>query len=466
MFWKNLSPDGGDKPEGELAAAIDEHFGDFDGFKTQLTEAALNVQGSGWGALIWEPLGQRLIVEQVYDHQSNVGQGAPPLLVLDMWEHAYYLQYENVKADWVDAFWKIVNWPDVASRFERPASSSSSSASSAQPPLTGGSTATSSPSAERGRVAVDRLVAVEPDAGAVEDLAEPVAVAGARPVEQLAEGRRREVVRAAPGGLAGRREQQQADAQFGTSAGPAGPLGPPTVDAGELVLEDGQLGLERLERDPVAVRARIGFGADLGCGRGRRRGDGLGRGERRCGGRGESLDLHAARLGGRAGSARGQPEFEETGLVGELVLEPGQPGQRVVELEEGLGVERPERREGGGLVGGAGQVVGGELDLESGYGLAELRSQPENAAEQASDDVAPRRATGRSVITCLRVVEQLDLGLRVRIVGQPIAHAQSLDADGREHVPPVGQLPGAHDTRRPSRCRSGCRRRRPRCRAR
>jgi Fe-Mn family superoxide dismutase len=119
MFWQNLSPDGGGKPEGELAAAIDEGFGDFEGLKNQLTESALAVQGSGWGALTWEPLGQRLIVEQVYDHQSNVGQGAPPLLVLDMWEHAYYLQYKNVKADWVKAFWEIVNWPDVASRFER-----------------------------------------------------------------------------------------------------------------------------------------------------------------------------------------------------------------------------------------------------------------------------------------------------------------------------------------------------------
>jgi Fe-Mn family superoxide dismutase len=119
MFWENLSPDGGGKPEGELAAAIDEGFGTFEGLKSQLTESALNVQGSGWGALTWEPLGQRLIVEQVYDHQSNVGQGAPPLLVLDMWEHAYYLQYKNVKADWVQAFWEIVNWPDVASRFER-----------------------------------------------------------------------------------------------------------------------------------------------------------------------------------------------------------------------------------------------------------------------------------------------------------------------------------------------------------
>jgi Fe-Mn family superoxide dismutase len=119
MFWENLSPDGGGKPGGDLDAAIIEGFGSFDGFRAQLTEAALAVQGSGWGALTWEPLGQRLIVEQVYDHQSNVGQGAPPLLVLDMWEHAYYLQYQNVKADWVEAFWNIVNWPDVAARFER-----------------------------------------------------------------------------------------------------------------------------------------------------------------------------------------------------------------------------------------------------------------------------------------------------------------------------------------------------------
>lgn len=119
MFWQNLAPDAGGKPDGELDAAIIESFGTFDGFRAQMTQAALNVQGSGWGALTWEPLGQRLIVEQVYDHQSNVGQGAPPLLVLDMWEHAYYLQYRNVKADWVKAFWEIVNWPDVAARFAR-----------------------------------------------------------------------------------------------------------------------------------------------------------------------------------------------------------------------------------------------------------------------------------------------------------------------------------------------------------
>ena len=117
LFWKNLTPGGGDKPAGELAAAIDEHLGSFDQFRSQVVEAANNVQGSGWAALSWEPVGKRLIVEQVYDHQGNVGQGGPPLLVLDMWEHAYYLQYENRKGEWVDAFWHLVDWDDVAGRF-------------------------------------------------------------------------------------------------------------------------------------------------------------------------------------------------------------------------------------------------------------------------------------------------------------------------------------------------------------
>jgi Fe-Mn family superoxide dismutase len=119
LFWTNMAPDAGGEPEGELAAAVTEYFGSFDAFRAQLTEAAMNVQGSGWGALSWEPLAGRLIVEQIYDHQGNVGQGGPPLLVLDMWEHAYYLQYKNVKKDWVEAYWNLVNWPDVATRFDR-----------------------------------------------------------------------------------------------------------------------------------------------------------------------------------------------------------------------------------------------------------------------------------------------------------------------------------------------------------
>ena len=119
LFWLNLSPDGGDRPEGELASAIDESFGSFDAFRNQLSEAAITVQGSGWGALSWEPLGQRLYIEQIYDHQGNTGQSGVPLFVVDAWEHAYYLQYENRRADYVAAMWNIVNWGDIANRFDR-----------------------------------------------------------------------------------------------------------------------------------------------------------------------------------------------------------------------------------------------------------------------------------------------------------------------------------------------------------
>ena len=118
LFWQNLSPSGGDRPSGELAAAIDENFGSFDKFKNQLTEAASTVQGSGWGSLSWEPLGQRLFTEQIYDHQGNVGQSGVLLLVIDAWEHAYYLQDENRRADYVDAIWNVVNWADISRRFE------------------------------------------------------------------------------------------------------------------------------------------------------------------------------------------------------------------------------------------------------------------------------------------------------------------------------------------------------------
>ncbi|MFJ9736708.1 superoxide dismutase [Streptomyces sp. NPDC101166] len=117
IFWQNLSPDGGDRPDGALADAIDEHLGGFEAFKKQLTVATASVQGSGWGVLAWEPLGKRLTVEQVYDHHGNVGQGTTPLLVFDAWEHAYYLQYKNVRPDYVTKLWDLVNWEDVADRF-------------------------------------------------------------------------------------------------------------------------------------------------------------------------------------------------------------------------------------------------------------------------------------------------------------------------------------------------------------
>jgi Fe-Mn family superoxide dismutase len=117
VFWPNMSPDGGDKPDGELAAALDEHFGSFDAFRRHFTANALGIQGSGWSVLAWEALGQRLVLQQVYDHQGNLTAGSVPLLLLDMWEHAFYLQYRNVKPDYVDAWWNVVNWADVARRF-------------------------------------------------------------------------------------------------------------------------------------------------------------------------------------------------------------------------------------------------------------------------------------------------------------------------------------------------------------
>ncbi len=118
VFWTNMSPDGGDRPDGELGAAIDEQFGSFDAFRAHFKAVALGIQGSGWSILAWESLGQRLVICQLYDHQGNLPAGLAPLLLLDMWEHAFYLQYRNVKADYVDAFWNIVDWGDVAGRFE------------------------------------------------------------------------------------------------------------------------------------------------------------------------------------------------------------------------------------------------------------------------------------------------------------------------------------------------------------
>lgn len=118
IFWENLSPDGGDKPDGALGTAIDEHFGSFDAFRAQLTKATATTQGSGWGVLAWEPLGQRLLVTQVYDHHGNVAAGMTPLLAFDAWEHAYYLQYKNVKPDYIERLWDLVNWNDVSARLE------------------------------------------------------------------------------------------------------------------------------------------------------------------------------------------------------------------------------------------------------------------------------------------------------------------------------------------------------------
>ena len=117
IFWTNLSPNGGDKPTGDLEAAIDDQFGSFAAFRAQFTAAALGVQGSGWAGLFWDSIGQNLLIQQFFDQQGQIVAGTVPLLLLDVWEHAYYLDYKNVRADYVKAFWKIANWADAQERF-------------------------------------------------------------------------------------------------------------------------------------------------------------------------------------------------------------------------------------------------------------------------------------------------------------------------------------------------------------
>jgi len=116
IFWKNLSPSSS-APEGDLAAAITEYFGSFEAFTNHFSAAAIGIQGSGWAYLAWDALGNRMIIGQLYDQQGNLAMGNIPLLMLDMWEHAFYLDYQNVKADYVKAFWNIISWEDVANRF-------------------------------------------------------------------------------------------------------------------------------------------------------------------------------------------------------------------------------------------------------------------------------------------------------------------------------------------------------------
>ena len=119
IFWTNMSPDGGDKPTGDLASAIDDNFGSFDKFTAHFTAAAMGVQGSGWAALTWDSIGQKLLINQFFDQQSNFAAGTVPLLLLDVWEHAYYLKYQNRRAEYVMAFYNVINWDFAGNRYSK-----------------------------------------------------------------------------------------------------------------------------------------------------------------------------------------------------------------------------------------------------------------------------------------------------------------------------------------------------------
>jgi superoxide dismutase, Fe-Mn family len=118
LFWQNLAPGAGGQPTGALAEQMTRDFGEFSRFRGEMIAAAMTTMGSGWSALVWEPMSQRLLTAQIHDHQSQITQGGVPILVLDAWEHAYYLQYGPEKKRYFDAIWNVWNWADAGRRFE------------------------------------------------------------------------------------------------------------------------------------------------------------------------------------------------------------------------------------------------------------------------------------------------------------------------------------------------------------
>lgn len=118
IFWTNMKPEGGGPAEGAVAQQIKADFGGFPAFKEQFTAAAAAVEGSGWTLLCWNPQFDKLEILTSEKHQNLTQWGAIPLLVLDLWEHAYYLQYQNKKAAFIEAWWNLVNWEDVNARLD------------------------------------------------------------------------------------------------------------------------------------------------------------------------------------------------------------------------------------------------------------------------------------------------------------------------------------------------------------
>ncbi|WP_234031464.1 superoxide dismutase [Lentibacillus cibarius] len=118
IFWHNMSPNGGGKPTGDIKKEISRTFGSFDKFKKHFSNAAEKVQAVGWAILVWSPRSHRTEILQAEKHQNLSQQDAIPLLVLDVWEHAYYLQYHTKRKDYIDAWWNVVNWENVNHRFQ------------------------------------------------------------------------------------------------------------------------------------------------------------------------------------------------------------------------------------------------------------------------------------------------------------------------------------------------------------
>jgi len=119
LFWENMRPGRKDnKPGGAIGKIIEEEFGSFEQFKKEFSQAAISVEGSGWAALVLEQETKRPIVMQIEKHNANIFPGLKIILALDVWEHAYYLDYKNERGKFIDAFWNIANWEEAEKRFE------------------------------------------------------------------------------------------------------------------------------------------------------------------------------------------------------------------------------------------------------------------------------------------------------------------------------------------------------------
>ncbi len=118
LYWESMSPNGGREPRGQLKEKIDENFGGISNFKKQFTAVANSVEGSGWGVLAYEPLGDKLIILQAEKHQDLAIWGAVPLLVCDVWEHAYYLKYQNRRIEYIKNFFNVINWETASKKYK------------------------------------------------------------------------------------------------------------------------------------------------------------------------------------------------------------------------------------------------------------------------------------------------------------------------------------------------------------
>lgn len=119
IFWNTMSPQGGGLPNGSIAESIRKDFGSFDAFKRQFSAAADKVEGGGWAILVWSPRSHRLEILQAEKHQNLSQWDVVPLLPLDVWEHAYYLKYQNKRPDYIKNWWEVVNWKHVNDRFDQ-----------------------------------------------------------------------------------------------------------------------------------------------------------------------------------------------------------------------------------------------------------------------------------------------------------------------------------------------------------